>query len=89
MRNFYRENRKRLEQFEGGFIGKEIFLYENVQNLSTELELRRLGYTVETVYDGFYTDAPEDVWWKVYREKLFELKTLIDNVKEADNENYV
>lgn len=89
LRNLYRENRKRLEQFEGGFIGKEIFLYENVQNLSTELELRRLGYTVETVYDGFYTTAPEDVWWKVYREKLFELKTLIDSVKETDNENYV
>lgn len=89
LRNFYRENRKRLEQFEGGFIGKEIFLYENVQNLSTELELRKLDYTVETVYDGFYTDAPEDVWWRVYKEKLFELKTLIDNVKETDNESNI
>lgn len=78
LRNFYRENRKRLEQFEGGFIGKEIFLYENVQNLSTELELRKLGYTVETVYDGFYTDASEDVWWRVYREKLLKLRELIN-----------
>lgn len=82
LRNFYRENRKRLEQLEGDFIGKEIFLYENVQNLSTEIELRKLGYIVETVYDGFYTNAPEETWWKVYKEKLFELKSLIDNVEE-------
>lgn len=77
LRNFYRENRKRLEQFEGEFIGKDIFLYENVQNLSTEIELRKLGYIVETVYDGFYTNAPEEIWWKIYQEQLFNLKTLI------------
>lgn len=82
LRNFYRENRARLQEVEGELIGKDIFLYENVQNLSTELELRKLGYTVETVYDGFYTNAPEEVWWKVYKEKLFELKTLIGSVKE-------
>lgn len=82
LRNFYRENRARLQEVEGELIGKDIFLYENVQNLSTELELRKLGYIVETVYDGFYTNAPEEVWWKVYREKLFELKTLIGSVKE-------
>ena len=82
LRNFYRENRARLQEVEGELIGKDIFLYENVQNLSTELELRKLGYIVETVYDGFYTNAPEEVWWKVYKEKLFELKTLIGSVKE-------
>ena len=82
LRNFYRENRARLQEVEGELIGKDIFLYENVQNLSTEIELRKLGYIVETVYDGFYTNAPEEVWWKVYREKLFELKTLIGSVKE-------
>lgn len=82
LRNFYRENRARLQEVEGELIGKDIFLYENVQNLSTEIELRKLGYTVETVYDGFYTNAPEEVWWKVYKEKLFELKTLIGSVKE-------
>ena len=82
LRNFYRENRARLQEVEGELIGKDIFLYENVQNLSTELELRKLGYIVETVYDGFYTNASEEVWWKVYKEKLFELKTLIGSVKE-------
>lgn len=82
LRNFYRENRARLQEVEGELIGKDIFLYENVQNLSTEIELRKLGYIVETVYDGFYTNAPEEVWWKVYKEKLFELKTLIGSVKE-------
>lgn len=82
LRNFYRENRARLQEVEGELIGKDIFLYENVQNLSTELELRKLGYIVETVYDGFYTNAPGEVWWKVYKEKLFELKTLIGSVKE-------
>lgn len=82
LRNFYRENRARLQEVEGELIGKDIFLYENVQNLSTELELRKLGYIVETVYDGFYTNAPEEIWWKVYKEKLFELKTLIGSVKE-------
>lgn len=81
LREFYRTSRARLEQVEGELIGKDIFLYENVQNLSTELELRKLGYIVETVYDGFYTNAPEEVWWKVYKEKLFELKALI-TVKE-------
>lgn len=82
LRNFYRENRARLQEVEGELIGKDIFLYENVQNLSTEIELRKLGYIIETVYDGFYTNAPEEVWWKVYKEKLFELKTLIGSVKE-------
>lgn len=82
LRNFYRENRARLQQFEGEFIGKDIFLYENVQNLSTEIELRKLGYIVETVYDGFYTNAPEEVWWNVYKEKLLELKTLTESIKE-------
>lgn len=82
LRNFYRENRARLQRVEGDLIGKEIFLYENVQNLSTEIELRKLGYIVETVYDGFYTNAPEETWWKVYKEKLLELKTLTENIKE-------
>lgn len=82
LRNFYRENRARLQQVEGDLIGKEIFLYENVQNLSTEIELRKLGYIVETVYDGFYTNAPEEVWWKIYKEKLLELKTLTKSIKE-------
>lgn len=82
LRDFYRENRARLQQFEGEFIGKDIFLYENVQNLSTEIELRKLGYIVETVYDGFYTNAPEETWWKVYTEKLLELKTLTESIKE-------
>lgn len=82
LRNFYRENRARLQQVEGDLIGKEIFLYENVQNLSTEIELRKLGYIVETVYDGFYTNAPEEVWWNIYREKLLELKALTKSVKE-------
>ena len=82
LRNFYRENRARLQQVEGELIGKEIFLYENVQNLSTEIELRKLGYIVETVYDGFYTNAPEETWWKVYKEKLLELKTLTENIQE-------
>ena len=83
LRNFYRENRARLQQVEGDLIGKEIFLYENVQNLSTEIELRKLGYIVETVYDGFYTNAPEEVWWNVYKEKLLELKTLTKSIKEV------
>lgn len=82
LRNFYRKNRARLQQVEGDLIGKEIFLYENVQNLSTEIELRKLGYIVETVYDGFYTNAPEEVWWKIYKEKLLELKTLTKSIKE-------
>lgn len=82
LRNFYRENRARLQEVEGDLIGKEIFLYENVQNLSTEIELRKLGYIVETVYDGFYTNAPEETWWKVYKEKLLELKTLTKSIKE-------
>lgn len=82
LRDFYKASRARLEQVEGELIGKDIFLYENVQNLSVEVELRKLGYIVETVYDGFYTNAPEDIWWNVYRNKLFELKTLIDSVEE-------
>ena len=82
LRDFYKTSRARLEQVEGELIGKDIFLYENVQNLSVEVELRKLGYIVETVYDGFYTNAPEDIWWSIYRNKLFELKTLIDSVKE-------
>lgn len=76
LRDFYRNSRARLEQVEGELIGKDIFLYENVQNLSVEVELRKLGYIVETVYDGFYTNVPEDIWWNVYKNKLFELKTL-------------
>lgn len=82
LRDFYKTSRARLEQVEGKLIGKDIFLYENVQNLSVEVELRKLGYIVETVYDGFYTNAPEETWWKVYKEKLFELKSLITSEGE-------
>lgn len=81
LKDFYKENKQKLEDFEGGVVGKDIFLYENVQNLSTEVELRKLGYIVETVYDGFYTDAPEEVWWKVYKEQLLKLKSLIKREK--------
>lgn len=71
---WFKETQEKLKVAEGGsFIGKPIFQYEAFVNLETQIALQNLGYKTVTVYDGFYTTAPEDLWWKIYKLKVYEL----------------
>ena len=79
---WFKDTREKLRSLIGEFVGKEIFIYENIVNLYTEIQIRESGYNCVSVYDGFYTDCSEDFWWDCYKKSLEYLKTLIDNVKE-------
>lgn len=79
---WFKDTREKLRSLIGEFVGKEIFIYENIVNLYTEIQIREAGYNCVSVYDGFYTDCSEDFWWDCYKKSLEYLKTLIDNVKE-------
>ena len=79
---WFKDTREKLRSLIGEFVGKEIFIYENIVNLYTEIQIREAGYNCVSVYDGFYTDCSEDFWWNCYKNSLEYLRTLINTKGE-------
>ena len=77
---WYKDTRETLRSLVGEFVGKEIFIYENIVNIYTEIQIREAGYNCISIYDGFYTDCSEDFWWDCYKKSLEYLKTLINRI---------
>lgn len=76
MVEWYKNTRELLKKEIGEFVGRSIFLYEAIVNLSTEIALLEKGYFCVSVYDGFYTNAREEEWWDCYCSSLKILNNL-------------
>ena len=77
---WYKDTRETLRSLVGEFVGKEIFIYENIVNIYTEIQIREAGYNCVSIYDGFYTNCSEDFWWDCYKKSLEYLKSLINRI---------
>ena len=73
---WYKTTKEKLKKEVGEFVGKSIFLYEAIVNLSTEIDLLEKGYKCVSVYDGFWTNASEEEWWDSYTKSLNRIKEL-------------
>ena len=73
---WYKTTKEKLKKEVGKFVGKSIFLYEAIVNLSTEIDLLEKGYKCVSVYDGFWTNASEEEWWESYTKSLNKIKEL-------------
>ena len=79
---WYKDTREKLKSFTGEFVGKDIFIYEGIVNIYTEIQIRQAGFECVSVYDGFYTNCEETFWWDCYQKSLYYLRSLIESIGE-------